>query len=361
VGYAFHDFALARSLAAWGGHLLVSLAAVTVSGLILDAVLAQRVGSRRDLSRAALALVGVALTVVGAHLFLPELRPTGTLRFALVQGNDKNRELTREEILRRFLPTNHLRLAEGVRGPVDLIVFPESSLDDDPRLDPSLDRALTDTARKHDADLLAGGNTGAPGGRLFNTAFLYTPEGRAPQLYHKRHLVPFGEFVPWRRSLSFITALRAIPRDFAPGRSPTVFPVGQHGIGTLICFDSAFGGLARDDVRAGADGLVVMTNNRSYRRSANSAQHLAIGQFRAAETGRPLLQAAISGISAVIDGTGRVRASTRLFAATVLTGEVRTMSGRTPYVALGDWVPPLAAGLLLAAVLARFRRPDEDS
>jgi apolipoprotein N-acyltransferase len=359
VGYAFHDLALARSLAAWGGHLLVSLAAVTLSGLALDAVLAGRArGTRRtrDLTRAALAVAGVTVAVLAAPVFLPELTPTGTLRVALVQGNDKNRELTGEEVVQRYLPRNHFRLAGGISRPVDLIVFPESSLDADPRLDPFLDQALTGVAREHEARVLAGGNTDAPGGRLYNTAFLYTPEGRSPEVYRKQHLVPFGEFVPWRKSLSFISALEAVPRDFAPGGSPTAFPVGRHRIGALICFDSAFASLARDYARAGADGIVVMTNNRSYRRSANSAQHLAMGQFRAAETGRPVLQAAISGISAVIDGSGRVRDSTQLFAATVLGGEVRTTAGRTPYVAFGDWVLVLAVVLLVSALLRLARK-----
>src|SRR5207237_717402 len=100
----------------------------------------------------------------------------------------------------------------------------------------------------------------------------------------------------------------------------------------------------------------------SARRSANSAQHLAIGQFRAAETGRPLLQAAISGISAVVDHTGRVRSRTRLFDPTVLIGEVATYRGRTPYTVLGDWAVAASAVLLAGAVAAgRKRGPAADA
>ena len=119
--------------------------------------------------------------------------------------------------------------------------------------------------------------------------------------------------------------------------------------------------MARQYARRGADAILVLTNNRSYRRSANSAQHLAIGQFRAAETGRPLLQAAISGISAVVDHTGRVRSRTRLFDPTVLIGEVATYRGRTPYTVLGDWAVAASAVLLAGAVAAgRRRRPARD-
>ena len=86
----------------------------------------------------------------------------------------------------------------------------------------------------------------------------------------------------------------------------------------MICFESAFGYEIRPLVRDGAEVIVVSTNNRSYRRSANSAQHVAIGQMRAAETGRPVVQAAISGISALIDASGREQAETELFERTVL-------------------------------------------
>jgi apolipoprotein N-acyltransferase len=247
---------------------------------------------------------------------------------------------------------------------VDLIVLPESSLDADPRQDSGLDGALSGLAAGHHADVLAGGNTPAPGGRLYNTLFHYRPEptspgdptGRTAELYSKRHLVPFGEYVPWRAALSFIEELQQVPTDYEPGPGPTVFAIGDHRVGALICFESAFPALARQYARRGADALVVATNNRSYRRSANSAQHLAMGQFRAAETGRPLLQAAISGITAVVDHTGRVRAETRLFEPTVLVGGVTTYEGRTPYTRAGEWVVVASAVLLVAALVATRRR-----
>ena len=141
--------------------------------------------------------------------------------------------------------------------------------------------------------------------------------------------------MPWRSELSFIDALQAVPTDYEPGRGRRCSPSPATASAPLICFESAFAPLARQYARRGADALVVLTNNRSYRRSANSAQHLAMGQFRAAETGRPLLQAAISGISALVDHRGRVQARTRLFEPTVLVGEVTTYRGRTPYTAVG--------------------------
>lgn len=364
VGYAFHDVGAARALAGWGGVALVSWAAVAVNGWLLNGVLAWRARSGRTAVGAVAGVIAMCVVAGAGAATLPDLTPTGRLRVALVQGNDRNRDLTREEIDERYLVRNHLRLAGQVEDPVDLIVLPESSLDADPRRDPYLDQALTSLAADAGADVLAGGNTAAPKGRLFNTVFHYRPEraegedptGRTDELYSKRHLVPFGEYVPWRAALSFIEELQQVPTDYEPGPGPTVFAIGDHRAGALVCFESAFADLARQYARLGADALIVLTNNRSYRRSANSAQHLAMGQFRAAETGRPLVQGAISGISAVVDHTGRVRSRTKLFEPTVLSDDVATYRGRTPYTAVGEWVPVLSAVLLAGWLI--FRRRD---
>jgi apolipoprotein N-acyltransferase len=380
VGYAFHDWGAARAVAGWGGVTLVSWIAVTVNGLVLEAGLAwrrrRRVGAAPVSGLAILRPVGgliILLAIAGvAARSLPDLRPTGRLRVAMVQANDLNRDPTPQEVRDRYIVRNHLRLAGEIKDEVDLIMLPESSLDADPRQDRYLDLALSALAADHDADVLAGGNTPAPHGRLYNTVFHYVPEpadpeeptgtGRTGERYSKRHLVPFGEYVPWRAALSFIEELQQVPTDYEPGPGPTVFAVGDHRLGALICFESAFPALGRQYARRGADALVVLTNNRSYRRSANSAQHLAMGQFRAAETGRPLLQAAISGITAVVDHTGEVRSKTRLFEPTVLVGDVQTYQGRTPYTMAGEWVLAASALLLAGAVLAdRRRRPPNRS
>jgi apolipoprotein N-acyltransferase len=109
-------------------------------------------------------------------------------------------------------------------------------------------------------------------------------------------------------------------------------------------------------VRDGAQVIVVSTNNRSYERSANSAQHVAIGQLRAAETGRPVVQAAISGISAIIDADGVVHQRTKLFDRTVLQATVTTTSGETPYVRYGEWIIWTSGILLAGAVVLSIRR-----
>ena len=170
----------------------------------------------------------------------------------------------------------------------------------------------------------------------------------------------------FRDLLGWTGAPDEIPRDFVSGDEPGVFEIAGHEVATVICFESAFG----DEIRPlvadeGAEAIVVSTNNRSYRRSANSAQHVAIGQMRAAETGRPVVHGAISGISALIDADGRELAHTDLFERTVLQGAVSTTTGETLYVRFGEWVVwgtlATVIACLVVDVLRRRRREFVDS
>ena len=268
-----------------------------------------------------------------------------------------------------YLPNSHFALAAQIADPVDLIVFPESSMyDADPRTDPYVRANLVAIARNHDSWVLANATVALPpdGDELSEPRRAVRPDGAVEGTYAKRHLVPFGEYVPFRSALDHVVGseLAQVPRDFEPGARPGCSR-SRGRIATLICFESAFGYQVRPLVHDGAQVIVLSTNNRSYRRSANSAQHVAIGQMRAAETGRPVVQAAISGISAVIDADGVVHERTRLFDRTVLQATVKATSGETPYVRYGEWVTlvciaAVAAALALATVRVR-RRTSLDS
>ncbi len=169
--------------------------------------------------------------------------------------------------------------------------------------------------------------------------------------------MPFGEYVPWRDALSWLPELRQVPYDYEPGDTRTLFRAGGHPFESVICFESAFGPLVRDTVRDGAQVVVVSTNNRSYQRSANTQQHLALGQMRAAETGRAVLQASVSGISAVIDPDGSLHHETGLFESRIVTASVPTSTGDTLYVRFGDWVVLLSAIAMLVVTVVAIRRP----
>src|SRR4029077_13261184 len=148
---------------------------VATNALLADAV-RPRVPARA-LLRAGAGLVLIALVTSVIVVARPEPKPAGIFRVALIQGNDKNRELTQAEEEDRYLPRSHFALAERVQDPVDLIVFPESSMDGDPRLDPFLSGPLSRLAIEHRAWVLANAVTDAPDGRALNLNVLYGPDG----------------------------------------------------------------------------------------------------------------------------------------------------------------------------------------
>ena len=363
VGYALHDVALARDVASVGGVPLVSFLVVAANALLADAVTRP---PARALVRALGGLLLVAVTASAAAIVRTDTEPTRALRVAVLQGNDKNRDLTREELRARYLPNSHFGLLDEVRDPVDLVVFPESSMDEDPRTDRALGPRLERTAREHAAWVLANATADhpdEPDEHVLNLNVLYDPDGKVAGTYAKRHLVPFGEYVPLGSILRELLPVfdEEIPRDFVAGREAELFDVADVALATVVCFESAFGYEVRPLVRDGAEVIVVSTNNRSYRRSANSAQHVAIGQMRAAETGRPVVHAAISGISAFIDADGEVVAQTRLFDRTVLQRTVVAHRGETIYVRFGDWIVWISILVVAGHAATAVRRRGRES
>jgi len=362
VGLALHDATWARALATWGGVTLVTFVVVFVNATLVEVGVAvgewrhgRSEAGRRSVHLAASLGIAVVLVLLAVGL-RPETEPTGGLRFALLQGNDQNRDLTHRQLDHDYLTRRHLALADTLRGPYDLIVFPESALDHDPVRDVELRAELTSVGRRHDAVVVANAQTRSRDGGVLNANLVYNPNGAPQGRYAKQHLVPFGEYVPLRSLLGFLDPLDRVPVDFERGSGPRRFVAGGHRFETVICYESAFAPQVRDAVRDGAEFLVVSTNNRSYRRSGLSAQHVAMSQMRAAETGRPILHASISGITAVVDADGRVRQRSRLFVNQVTSGTIQTRSGSTPYLEFGEWV---LAGCLLgvagAAIVAQRR------
>ena len=367
VGYAFHNVAAARALASDGGVELVTFIAVACNAVLADAYVAVRV--RPTVTRTTWLRLGAAAAVIVlvptvATAARTEPHPAGPLRVALLQGNNLNRDLTPAEEAARYLPNSHFELATRILGPVDLVVFPESSMDADPRTDAYLRRRITAVARRTGAWVLTNASVDAPahgkrpaGAKGLNLDVLFAPDGSVEGTYAKRHLVPFGEYVPFRSALEgWVGALKQVPRDDETGKSPGLFRIAHHEVATIICFESAFGYQVRPLVHAGAQVIVVSTNNRSYERSANSAQHVAIGQIRAAETGRPVVQAAISGITALIDADGVVHQHTKLFQRTLVEATVATTTGETPYVRYGEWAIWASTVGVIGALLLAWRR-----
>ncbi len=207
LGVALHDIPAARALAGVGGTLLVSFVVVAVNGLLLDLGLALRADTTRSALLAGLGVAAILVAAVVVDLTRFEPTTTGHLRVALLQGDDE--QLPLAEQVNQPLTEKHFALADRLRGRYDLIVFPESALDTDPESDPQLRARLVALAEEHDASVLVNARTPGDDGQSRNTNLLYTPAGKLQGTYSKQHLVPFGEYVPWRDALELAAGAAA--------------------------------------------------------------------------------------------------------------------------------------------------------
>ena len=175
--------------------------------------------------------------------------------------------------------------------------------------------------------------------------------------YHKRHLVPFGDYVPFEWLRGLIAFFDLPMSSFYPGEGDQVLlsAAGQK-IGISVCYEDAFSSEVLDTVPE-ASILVNATNNAWYGDSLAPHQHLQISQNRALETGRPVIRATTNGISALIDYRGKLQATTAQFELAVLTGKIGPRQGMTFYVQWNHW-PLLILALFMLLVWAYYRKND---
>jgi apolipoprotein N-acyltransferase len=193
--------------------------------------------------------------------------------------------------------------------------------------------------------------------RLYNSAFVLTPKGETGAVYRKVHLVPFGEYIPFKQWLYFVSPLVERLAEFAPGTSTVMLPVGEHAINTAICYEVVYPSLIRDAVLAGSQLLTTITNDAWYGNSSAPYQHFELASMRAIEQGRYLARAANTGISGIVDPYGRVVTRSGLFEQMGLVGDVRILTGRTMYAQVGDVVAYAAIALTALALVVLVRRP----
>src|ERR1043166_3947103 len=189
----------------------------------------------------------------------------------------------------------------------------------------------------------------------YNAAFLVQPDGRTAAVYRKIHLVPFGEFVPMRSWLTFISPLVDGAGEFAAGTTMVMLPVDGHLTSTAICYEVVFPSLMREAVKAGSELLTTITNDGWYGFSSAPYQHFEMASMRAIEQGRYLARAANTGISGVVDPYGRVTSRSAIFEQTGLVQDVRFLTGHTVYSVIGDVIAYVAIGIV-GLGLVFFRR-----
>lgn len=238
-----------------------------------------------------------------------------------------------------------------------LIVWPESAAF--PMRYPASPQLRHDIGRLADGGCRVLVNTPETiSGRLFNTALLVDGTGAAAR-YAKRRLVPWGEYVPLGDWLPFIGSIARISAPFHPGTELGLMAWGAENVGVAICYEVVFPEAVAAQVRAGATVLVTVTNDAWYGDTAAPWQHLRAARFRAAENRRPLIRAALTGVSAVVDAEGRMTAELGVGAVGRLDENVRGRRDITPYTR-APWLVPVGCLLVcsygLASATIRRRR-----
>ncbi len=172
--------------------------------------------------------------------------------------------------------------------------------------------------------------------RLYNRAYLMSPESRILGYYDKSHLVPYGEYVPFKEWFSFLGKIVAEVGDFASGEKGGVLQYDNVRVGPLICFESIFPYLARTATQKGANLLANMTNDAWFERSSAPYQHFSMLTFRSIENRRFSVRAANTGISGVIHASGRVLQAGPIFVPAHMCASVPLLESRTFYSRFGD-------------------------
>jgi apolipoprotein N-acyltransferase len=188
---------------------------------------------------------------------------------------------------------------------------------------------------------------------MFNSAGLVSPTGEWTARYDKVHLVPFGEYVPFRQMFSFAAGLTKEVGDFSRGTSREPLDAGGTKLGVFICYESIFPDEIRQFVRNGAQVLVNISNDGWYGDSGAYAQHLKQSRMRAVENDRWLLLDTNTGVTAAIDPDGRIVASSPRKTRTALRAPYALINSSTFYTRHGDWFAYLCAIISVAALLTR--------
>jgi len=288
--------------------------------------------------RLAVPLVVVAMTCLYGYLRMKSLsgEPAGrTLRVALLQGNIDQYKKWDKTYVQEIQKTYEELIEKAADAKPDIILWPETSVPGYLLQDPPLRSWLQQTIRKSHSSHLVG----APvmhEDKAYNSSFSLTPEGDLSGEYAKKHLVPFGEIVPWASVLGrFFTVLNELG-GFTAGQNSPVLNIAGYPIGVNICYEAIFPNLVRQSVRQGAQVIANLTNDGWYMRTSAPYQHWAPNIFRAVENARWLIRADNTGISGVIDPSGRVIITSPIFQPHLLIGTVVPRQETTPYTRAGD-------------------------
>src|SRR5215470_8632017 len=352
LGVSQWQHPMVLALAAVGGVWLITFALVAANTGLVILVTAPRAALRAAGAAAAVAAAGAGPL---AFALTPEVHPAGQVTVALVQPGYQAHPS------QLGIASQRLTARLGPRHP-DLIVWGESSIGEDLRFHHALLDQLRRLSATVGAPILVNQDSITPAGKS-KVAVLVDHRGIVAT-YTKTRLVPFGEYIPFRQQLGWLTRIsKAAPSNMIPGDGARVMtatlPDGRPlKLGVLICFEAAFPDMSRADTLHGAQVIVYQTSDSTFQGSWAPAQHAALSAVRAAETGRPVVQAALTGVTAAFDAQGRQLAwlGTAQRGVGLARLDLVPTTHFTLFDHIGDTVPWAAIAVSIVAALIGLNR-----
>jgi len=366
LGYTQVDNLVLTRLAPWTGVMGLSFVIAAVNALWL--IRPVNIGRFAKYLPVALAILVVTNALIAARfqpsVFLEATEAVATLlQENLGVGSEAiGNEESKQDMLASFSQLSLHPSIEGDPGhrPSQIIIWPEAPTDF-MDTDPLLRHAISDLAKRANAAVIVNDVTIASykNGRpsLYNSASFFEPDGSYAGRYDKMHLVPFGEYTPYKPLFFFVGDLLD-DLLFIPGTSRSVFTVGDKKYGAFICYESIFGDELRHFPLQGAQVLVNISDDGWYGDTSAPWEHLDMARMRAIENHRWLLRATNTGITAAIDPEGRITATIPRHIRTSVQVRFGYESDLTFYSRYGDWFAWLCAfatTLLLLLGLSRKR------
>ncbi|MFE5655753.1 apolipoprotein N-acyltransferase [Streptomyces sp. NPDC056517] len=307
------------------------------------------------------AALAVLVPVTGALAALPlvdDSAEDGTATVAAVQGNVPRLGLDFNS-QRRAVLDNHVartrELAADVkagRAPQpDFVLWPENSSDIDPYANADAAEVIDGAVDAIGVPTVIGAVIAPETGKLRNTLIEWDPDRGPVATYDKRHVQPFGEYIPMRSLVRvFNSNVDRVSRDFGAGTKVGVFDLAGTKVGLATCYEAAFDWAVRDTVTHGAQLISVPSNNATFGRSEMTYQQLAMSRVRAVEHSRSVVVPVTSGVSAVIRPDGEIVAETKMFTPDVLVEKVPLRSSLTPATRMGTLPEALLVALAAAGL-----------
>lgn len=307
----------------------------------------------------------VVIIIYGVSVVNKDTPDNNTLKVTILQSTV--REPGKEDITREWTSDDMdayrqvllEQMQKATTQNPDIIILPESALPSILNKEEYLLSAVEKAVVSAKTWVLLGSHFEDSQEKVYNSAYLFSPQGKLSDRYDKLHLVPFSEFVPGRHMLPGLEYYPIRDEDLAAGKVIHVLESGDAKLGISICFESIFPQFTREQIRRGANLLVIITNDAWFLKTAAAEQHRQMAVFRAVENRRWVARGALTGISCFISPAGQIVDELQLYERGIVTRDIALLEDTTFFVENGNWFIWLTIAfslVLFIMVIAQLKR-----